>query len=103
MLENIKFGIYTSFYNCEKYVEDAFNNIESIDYNNFEWHITDDFSTDKTKNKVLERLSKSPIKDKIRYFEQSIKKEMYWKPNNFIPLDYEYIMLQYSGAGTGYV
>ena len=31
----MKFGIYTSFYNVEKYVDRIFNNIESINYENF--------------------------------------------------------------------
>ena len=58
----MKFGIYTSFYNVEKYVDRIFNNIESINYENFKWHITDDFSTDNTKLIVLERFKKSSIK-----------------------------------------
>jgi glycosyltransferase involved in cell wall biosynthesis len=45
----IKFGLYTSFYNNEKFVNQSFDNIESINYENFEWHITDDFSSDNTK------------------------------------------------------
>jgi glycosyltransferase involved in cell wall biosynthesis len=79
----MKFGIYTSFYNVEKYVDRIFDNIESINYENFEWHITDDFSTDNTKNKIMNRINLSPIKDKILFMEQSKKQEMYWEPNLF--------------------
>ena len=44
----IRFGLYTSFYKCEKYVDRIFANIESLNYENFEWHIVDDFSSDNT-------------------------------------------------------
>lgn len=91
--KNLKFGIYTSFYNCEKYIDRIFSSIESINYNNFEWHITDDFSTDNTKYFILDRLEKSPIKDKIKYCEQSEKKQMYWKPNQFFDETFDWIIL----------
>lgn len=93
MDNEIKFGIYTSFYNCERFIDSAFLNIERIDYSNFEWHITDDFSTDSTKDKVLSRLDKSPIREKIKYIEQSSKKQMYWKPNEFFDSTFEWIIL----------
>jgi len=91
--EKIKFGIYTSFYNCERFIDNAFFNIEKLKYNNFEWHVTDDFSSDDTKQKVLERLEKSPIKDKIKYYDQLEKKQMYWKPNLFFDETFEWIIL----------
>jgi glycosyltransferase involved in cell wall biosynthesis len=89
----IKFGIYTTFYNCERFVDKIFTSIEALNYDNFEWHITDDFSIDNTKNLVLDRLEKSPLKYKIRYYEQSEKKQMYWKPNEFFDETFEWIIL----------
>jgi glycosyltransferase involved in cell wall biosynthesis len=89
----IKFGIYTSFYNCEKFIDNAFNQIESLNYDNFEWHIVDDFSTDTTKTMLMERLHNSPIKDKIKYYTQSVKKEMYWSPNLFFDNTFDWIVL----------
>jgi hypothetical protein len=89
----LKFGIYTSFYNVEKYVDRIFKNVESINYENFEWHITDDYSKDNTKSLVLERLDKSSLKHKIVYYEQSEKKQMYWKPNEFFNNSFEWIIL----------
>jgi len=64
-----------------------------LNYDNFEWHITDDYSTDNTKNLVLERLDKSSLKHKIIYYEQSEKKQMYWKPNEFFDDTFEWIIL----------
>jgi glycosyltransferase involved in cell wall biosynthesis len=90
---NVKFGIYTSFYNCESFIESAFSQIETLNYQNFEWHITDDFSDDMTKDLVLDRLSKSSIKHKIKYYDQSEKKEMYWAPNEFFDSSFEWIVL----------
>lgn len=91
----MKFGLYTSFFNCENFVESAFYNIENINYENFEWHITDDFSNDnnKTITKIKECISKSKIKDKIFYHHQQEKKEMYWKPNIFFDRSIDWIVL----------
>jgi glycosyltransferase involved in cell wall biosynthesis len=92
-MSNIKFGIYTSFYNCERFIDSIFSSIEMLNYDNFEWHITDDFSKDNTKSLVLKRLDKSPLKHKIVYCEQSEKKQMYWKPNEFFDNSFEWIIL----------
>ena len=92
-MNNIKFGIYTTFYNCERFIDSIFSSIEMLNYDNFEWHITDDFSKDNTKSLVLERLNKSSLKDKIVYCEQSEKKQMYWKPNDFFDDSFEWIIL----------
>jgi len=89
----LKFGIYTSFYNSEKFIDRVFNTVESINYSKFEWHITDDFSTDNTKSLLLERIEKSKIKNKIKYYNQRYKKEMYWKPNNFFGSSFDWIIL----------
>ena len=90
---DLRFGLYTSFYNCERFVDTIFTKIESINYDNFEWHITDDFSSDDTKSKILERLDKSTHKSKIKFIEQSEKKEMYWKPNLFFDKTFDWIVL----------
>jgi glycosyltransferase involved in cell wall biosynthesis len=89
----LKFGIYTSFYNCEQFIENAFHQIESLNYDNFEWHIVDDFSTDNTKSILLERIHVSPIAHKIKYYNQSVKKEMYWAPNLFFDASFDWIVL----------
>jgi glycosyltransferase involved in cell wall biosynthesis len=89
----LKFGIYTTFYNCERFIDKIFTSIEMLNYSDFEWHITDDYSTDNTKNLVLKRLDKSPLKHKIIYYEQSEKKQMYWKPNGFFDKTFDWIIL----------
>ena len=89
----MKFGIYTSFYNNEKFIERIFSNMECLNYDYFEWRITDDFSTDNTKNMILSRIELSPIKHKIKYIEQTEKKLMYWKPNLFFDDTFEWIIL----------
>jgi glycosyltransferase involved in cell wall biosynthesis len=89
----MKFGIYTTFYNCERFVDKIFTSIESLNYDNFEWHITDDYSTDNTKKLILERLERSQLKNKIGYYEQSEKKQMYWKPNEFFDETFDWIIL----------
>ena len=89
----LKFGIYTTFYNCERFIDRVFNSIEQINYDNFEWHITDDFSNDNTKQFVLDRLDRSDLKDKIKYYDQSEKKQMYWNPQEFFDNSFEWIVL----------
>jgi hypothetical protein len=61
-----------------------------MNYDNWNWFVTDDFSTDDTGTILKEKCKNN---DRIIYVEQSKKKEMYWQPNNFIPTEYEYIML----------
>lgn len=92
-MEKTKFGLYTTFYNCERFIDRVFSNIESLNYANFEWRITDDYSADNTRQMVLDRLDKSPIKDKIKFIDQSEKKEMYWKPNIFFDKSFDWIVL----------
>jgi glycosyltransferase involved in cell wall biosynthesis len=89
----LKFGIYTTFYNCERFVDRVFNSIEQINYENFEWHITDDFSSDNTKEVILTRLNNSNLKDKIKYYDQSDKKQMYWNPQQFFDESFTWIVL----------
>jgi glycosyltransferase involved in cell wall biosynthesis len=89
----LKFGIYTTFYNCERFVEKIFNSMVQLNYDNFEWHITDDYSSDNTKKMILERLENSVLKNKIKYYEQTEKKQMYWKPNLFFDSSFDWIVL----------
>ena len=89
----LKFGIYTTFYNCERFVEKIFNSMERLNYDNFEWHITDDYSSDNTKKMILDRLENSVLKNKIKYYEQTEKKQMYWKPNLFFDSSFDWIVL----------
>jgi glycosyltransferase involved in cell wall biosynthesis len=89
----MKFGIYTSFYNNEKFIEQSFKNIENIKYDDFEWHITDDFSSDNTKQLLIDRINISTIKHKVKFMEQSEKKLMYWKPNLFFDESFDWVVL----------
>jgi glycosyltransferase involved in cell wall biosynthesis len=88
-----KFGLYTSFYKSEKFIDKIFKNIESLNYENFEWHVTDDFSPDDTKSLLLERISNSPLSHKIKFYDQSEKKQMYWKANEFFDDSFDWIVL----------
>jgi ADP-heptose:LPS heptosyltransferase len=85
-----KFGIYTSFYNAEEFIDSIFDQISKINYDNFEWIITDDFSSDNTKSKLLEKVK---YFKNVKYVEQSHKKEMYWQPNKFFDSSFDYVVL----------
>jgi len=86
------FALYTSFYNCSKYVNQIFDQISKINYKNFTWFVTDDFSADDTKFLIEENIKKYDC-IKIHYINQDFKKQLYWKPNYFINNDYDYIVL----------
>lgn len=78
--KTMKFSITTSFFNTGKYIDGVYNSITEQTYSNWEWIITDDWSSDDTKNKLIE-LSK---KDKrVIYKEQDHKKEMFFNPQLF--------------------
>ena len=86
----IKFAVYTSFFNSVKYIDRLYENIMSINYKNFTWFVTDDYSTDDTKKKLLKKIRNN---NKVVYVEQNHKMEMYWTPNKFIPPEYDYVLL----------
>jgi glycosyltransferase involved in cell wall biosynthesis len=93
MGEELKFGIYTSFYNNENFIDRIFENIEQISYENFEWHITDDFSSDNTREVLLSKIESSSMKNKIFFIEQQRKKEMYWRPDSFFDDTFDWIVV----------
>jgi len=70
----MKFTFVTSFYNTEKYIQGLYESLLSQTYTNWDWVVTDDFSDDNTKEKLLEICSKDR---KVKYVEQSKKKEMF--------------------------
>ena len=76
-LSSTKLSIVTSYYNCEKFIMEQAKSILSQTYTNWEWIICDDFSTDRTKEKLIE-LAK--IDSRIKLVEQKYKKEIWWNP-----------------------
>jgi teichuronic acid biosynthesis glycosyltransferase TuaG len=70
----MKFTLTTSFYNGEQFVEQLYENILTQTYRNWEWVVTDDFSSDNTKEILLSICNKDR---RVKYVEQSSKKEMF--------------------------
>jgi len=85
---NHKFGIVTSFYNSEKYVDEVFESISNQTYKNWVYFVTDDGSVDGTKEKILKYCDNV----KVFYVEQKFKKEMFWQPQRFVTEDCDYII-----------
>lgn len=85
---NHKFGIVTSFYNSEKYVDEVFESISNQTYKNWIYFVTDDGSTDGTKEKILKYCDNI----KVFYVEQKFKKEMFWQPQRFVTEDCDYVI-----------
>jgi len=75
-----KVSFVTSFFNVENFVDELAESVFAQTLKDWEWIVTDDYSSDNTKEKVLE-LSK---KDKrIKYIEQRNKQEVYWNPHKY--------------------
>lgn len=73
----MKLSIVTSFFNCEKYIDELSESIISQSYKNWEWIVCDDFSTDGTKQKLIELQVKDP---RIKLVHPKYKKEIWWNP-----------------------
>ena len=76
----MKFTIVTSFYNGSKFVQNLYEKIKAQTYTNWEWVVTDDFSSDNAKD-ILLQICKNDRK--VRYVEQKEKKEMFYNPQRF--------------------
>lgn len=76
----MKFTLVTSFHNGSKFIQNLWEKIQAQTYTNWEWVVTDDFSSDNGKEIILD-LAKS--NRKIKYVEQAFKKEMFYNPQKF--------------------
>lgn len=76
----MKFTIVTSFYNGEAFIPVLYEKIKNQTYTNWEWIVTDDFSKDNTKEKLLQI---SDVDRKVKYVEQEFKKQMFYNPQIF--------------------
>jgi autotransporter strand-loop-strand O-heptosyltransferase len=73
----MKLSIVTSFYNSENYIKELSESILSQSYKDWEWIIADDFSTDKTKEKLIALANHDK---RIKIVEPNYKKEIWWNP-----------------------
>jgi autotransporter strand-loop-strand O-heptosyltransferase len=75
-----KVSFVTSFYNAEKFIDELSSSVFEQTMDDWEWIITDDWSQDDTKKKLL-RLAESDRR--IHYVEQEFKQEIYWNPHKY--------------------
>ena len=78
-----RFTVFTPVFNCEKSIEKAHNSLLNQTYNNFEWLIINDASTDKSHDVITRIIETSPLnihyvnnetnKHKMSCFIQSIE------------------------------
>lgn len=76
----MKFTLVTSFYNGESFIDQLYEKIKSQTYKNWEWIVTDDFSSDMGYQKLI---NISNNDRRVKYVEQTKKKEMFWNPQIF--------------------
>ena len=76
----MKFTLTTSFYNGEQFIDILYDKIKNQTYKNWEWVVTDDFSNDNGRSKLLQ-ITKNDRR--VKFVEQTKKKEMFWNPQKF--------------------
>lgn len=76
----MKLSIITSYYNCAEYIEEQSRSILSQSYQNWEWIIADDFSSDDTQFKLIDLQKKD---NRIRLVKLKHKKEIWWNPQTY--------------------
>lgn len=89
-MKNLKFCLLTSFYNVEQYIDDCINSVINQTYKNWIWIVSDDGSTDNTKQKLLNYCHSNP---NIIYYNQSYKAELVKDINKFVPVECDYFMI----------
>ena len=85
----LKFGLTTTFYNVENYINETVKSVLDQTYDNWIWFVTDDGSTDSTKEKLINHCKSNA---KMIYVEQKFKKEMFWQPQRFVTKDCDYVI-----------
>lgn len=74
-----KFTIFTPCYNVENVIHRVFQSVENQTYDNFEWIIINDGSTDSSDDIIRKLIQTSPIIDRIKYYTQENKgKHIAW-------------------------
>ena len=78
----MKFTFVTSFYNTAEYIHPIYECIKSQTYTNWEWIVTEDFSSDNSREILLDIASKDK---KVTFKQQTEKKQMFWNPHSLAP------------------
>ena len=76
-MNKLKLSLITSCYNAEKFIDETAESILSQNYDNWEWLISDDFSTDNTYQSI-EKISQKD--NRIKIIVPRYKKEIWWNP-----------------------
>lgn len=83
-------NIITSFYNAEEFLDYAIKSVCNQTQRNFTYYVTDDFSDDNTKEKLLDWCKRD---SRIKYVDQEYKQHMYWNPQHFVDTDAEFFII----------
>jgi glycosyltransferase involved in cell wall biosynthesis len=89
-MEKLKFCLLTSFFNSEKYIHDCINSVINQTYKNWIWIVSDDGSSDDTKNILIKYCHENP---NIIYYDQAYKAELVKNINKFVPVECDYFMM----------
>jgi len=90
-MNQYKISVITSFYNVEKYVRSTISSVLDQTYKNFEFVVTDDYSTDRTKEILLDVI-KETNDNRLRYVDIPSKKYAFWNPQKLASPDADLIV-----------
>jgi glycosyltransferase involved in cell wall biosynthesis len=77
-MKNYKFSASTSFFKRGDFVEQIYQQLLNQTHTNWEWIVTDDFSTEKNAEaKLREICAKDP---RVKYFDQKFKMQLFYNP-----------------------
>lgn len=89
-MEKLKFCLLTSFFNSEKYMDDCINSVINQTYKNWIWIVSDDGSSDDTKNILIKYCKEN---SNIIYYDQKYKAEIVKNIAEFVPSECDYFMM----------
>lgn len=87
---NYKFALITPFYNVEDYIDRCVESVVNQTYKNWVWIVTDDGSTDSTKEKLLKHCHENP---NIIYYDQEYKAQIMKEISKFVPVECDYFIV----------
>ena len=77
-MKSYKFSVSTSFFKRGDYVNQLYQQLLEQTYTNWEWIVTDDFSSEKNAEEELRRIaSQDP---RVKYIDQDFKQQLFYNP-----------------------
>lgn len=77
-MKNYKFSVSTSFFKRGDYVQQLYQQLLEQTYTNWEWIVTDDFSSEKNAEEQLREICARD--SRVKYIDQEFKQQLFYNP-----------------------